>query len=58
MSKMYFEVKKYIPEKHIFYFMIFLKEQNVLFNFKSFKSCKTLKLKMYDTQSYGGKIIM
>jgi len=33
MSKMYFEVKKYIPEKHIFDFMNFLKEKNINFIF-------------------------
>lgn len=35
--------------------MNFLKEQNIIFNFKSLKSCKTLKLKIYDTKLYGGK---
>lgn len=52
---MYFEVKKYIPEKHIFDIINFFKEQKVNFNFKTFKSCKTLKLKFYnDNQLYGG----
>lgn len=54
MSKMYFEVKKYISEKHIFDMMNFFKEQNVNFNFKSFKSCKTLKLKIHNSHLYGG----
>ena len=55
MSKMYFEVKKYIPEKHLDDIMIFFKEQKVNFNFKTFKSCKTLKLKFHNNnQLYGG----
>jgi hypothetical protein len=36
MSKMFFEVKKYIPEKHIFDIMNFFKENKV--NFNTFKS--------------------
>lgn len=47
MTKMYFEVKKYISEKHIFDIMNFFKEHNVNFNFKSYKSCKTLKLNIH-----------
>lgn len=55
MTKMYFEVKKYIPEKHIFDIMNFFKQQKVNFNFKTFKYCKTLKLKFYnDNKLYGG----
>ena len=47
MSKMFFEVKKYIPEKHMFDIMEYLKEKKVSFNFNTFKSTKTLKLKIY-----------
>jgi hypothetical protein len=47
MSKMFFEVKKYIPEKHMFDAMEYFKEKKVSFNFNNFKSSKTLKLKIY-----------
>lgn len=55
MSKMYFEVKKYIPERHMFDIMEYFKEKNVSFNFNNFKSSKTLKLKIYNENLYGGK---
>ena len=51
MSKMFFEVKKYIPEKHMFDIMEYLKEKKVSFNFNTFKSTKTLKLKIYTQEN-------
>ena len=53
MSKMFFEIKKYIPEKHIFDVMNFFKENKVNFNFNTFKSLKTLKLNIYNTSLFG-----
>lgn len=53
MSKMYFEVKKYIPERHMFDIMEYLKEKKVSFNYNTFKSSKTLKLQIYDGNSHG-----
>ena len=47
MSKMYFEVNKYIPNRHMFDIMEYFKEKKVSFNFNNFKSSKTLKLKIY-----------
>ena len=55
MSKMFFEVKKYIPDKHMFDIMEYFKEKKVSFNFNTFKSSKTLKLKIYNENLYGGK---
>ncbi len=52
MSKMFFEVKKYIPEKHIFDIINFFKENKVNFNFNTFKSSKTLKLNIYNTSLF------
>ena len=55
MSKMYFEVKKYIPDRHMFDIMEYFKEKKVSFNFNNFKSSKTLKLKIYNENLYVGK---
>ena len=56
MSKMYFEVKKYIPERHMFDIMEYFKEKKVSFNFNNFKSSKTLKLKIHQNENlFGGK---
>jgi hypothetical protein len=52
MSKMYFEVKKYISEKHMFDVMEYFKEKKVSFNLNTFKSAKTLKLKIYNKNLY------
>lgn len=49
---MFFEVKKYIPEKHIFNIMNFFKENKVNFNFNTFKSSKILKLNIYNTSLF------
>jgi hypothetical protein len=54
MSKMFFEVKKYISKKHIFDIMNFFKENKVNFNLNTFKSSKTLKLNIYNTSLFGG----
>jgi hypothetical protein len=48
MSIMFFEVKKYIPDKDLFDAMEYFKEKKVCFNFNNFKSSKTLKLKIYN----------
>ena len=58
MSKMYYEVKKYIPERHMFDVMEYFKEKKVSFNFNNFKSSKTLKLKIHRNENLsdvGGK---
>lgn len=57
MSKMFFEIKKYIPEKHIFDAMNFFKENKVNFNFNNFKSSKTLKLNIYNTYLFDSSSI-
>ena len=53
---MFFEVKKYISEKYIFDIMNFFKEQKVNFNFKTFRFCSIIKLKIhnnnYETRIY------
>lgn len=58
MSKMYFEVKKYILERHMVDVMEYFKEKKVSFNFNNFnnfKPSKTLKLKIYQNENlYGG----
>ena len=54
MSKMFLEIIKYIPEKHIFDVMNFFKENKVNFNFNTLKSSKTLKLNIYNTSLFGG----
>lgn len=54
MSKMFLEIKKYIPEKHIFDIMNFFKEHKTQFNFSTFKSQKILKLKIHNTSLFGG----
>lgn len=50
-SKTFLELKKYIPERHMFYMMNFFKEQKVGLNHNTFKVCKTLKLKLYNNKS-------
>ena len=54
MSKMFLEIKKYIPEKHIFDILNFFKQEKVNFNINTYKSTKTLKLNIYDTSLIGG----
>lgn len=54
MSKMISEIKKYIPEKHIFDIMLFFKEHEINFNSKNFKSQKILKLKIHNETLFGG----
>ena len=51
---MFFEVKKYIPKKHIFDIINFFKEHKINFNLKNFISYKTLKLKIHNEILYGG----
>ena len=51
---MFFEVKKYIQEKHIFDTINFFKAHKINFNLKNFKSYKILKLKIHNEPLYGG----